>query len=311
MDVSYASELVEKVILGEMRRREALGDRGLTKLYHRRAEPFYEHGEEERAEMFNRLHAEFFAKLGFDKMMREILAEFPDLDKVGRMSVIEAETEEEADLAVGEGEPKMILIKLQPESFLDQGRLGRILRHELMHVSDMLDDSFGYRIERLGASISEEIIVRDKYRLLWDIYIDSRLARRGAVGQEAKDLRFAEFERVYQKIPEEHRKRVFEVLWNTEKMAHDELLQFAREPRKLLERAGIAYKKTVLLPGMICPLCKFPTYNWFEKIETSVEPEVIDMIKKDFPPWEEIQGACERCIEVYKARAAEKQFLKN
>ncbi len=306
MDVSYASELVEKVITGEMRRREALGDRGLTKLYHRRAEPFYEHGEEERAEMFNQLHAEFFAKLGFDKMTREIFAEFPDLDKVGRMSVIEAETEEEADLAVGEGEPKMILIKLQHESFLDQGRLGRILRHELMHVSDMLDDSFGYRIERLGASISEEMIVRDKYRLLWDIYIDSRLAKRGAREQTVKDMRFAEFERLYHKIPERHRSRVFESLWNEEKMTHGELLELAREPRKLLERAGIALeKKTLLLPGMICPLCKFPTYNWFEE-ETSLEPEVIDAIRQDFPAWQAVQGVCERCVETYKARAAEK-----
>ncbi len=302
MDVSYAPELIENVIMGEIGRREALGDATLRELYHRRAEPLYDFVEEKRGEMFNKLHTKFFSELGFDKMMRGILSGFPRLKKIRRVSIVRSDLEEEADLAMEEGMPKTILIKLRPESFLDQARLSKTLRHELMHVSDMLDDAFDYGVHRFG-STAEETVVKDKYRLLWDIYIDSRLVRRGIEAPDALEARFAEFERLYQKIPEQHRRRVFEALWGTEKMTHGELLELAWEPRKLLERAGISPdKKTViLLPGMPCPLCRFPTYNWFEI--SSVEPEVIASIKRDFPAWRPEHGACEQCVELYRARA--------
>lgn len=301
MEIRYTPELMEKVIMEEMRRREVQRDASLTNLYQSKVEPLYELDEEARAEMFAKVHAELFSKLGFDKMVRKILEEFSRVDKVVSVFVVQAKTEEEADLVGEEGKPKLILIKLQPESFFHSVLLSKVLRHELMHVSDMLDEDFGYRMERLGNSLVEEMTVKDKYRLLWDIYIDSRLARRRA-WQEAKELRFAEFERLYKKIPEQHRKKVFEALWSAQKMTHSELLELAKEPRKLLEKAGIALdKKTILLPGMLCPLCKFPTYNWVEEIQI-VEPEIIRAIKQDFPAWEPEQGACDRCIEIYRAR---------
>lgn len=300
MEIRYTPELMEKVIMEEMRRREVQGNASLTNLYQNKVEPLYELDEEARTEMFAKVHAEFFSKFGFDKMMRKILEEFSRVDKVVSVFVVQAEEDEEADLVGEEGKPELILIRLRPESFLQPALLNKVLKHELMHVSDMLDEDFGYRMERLGNSLVEEMTVKDKYRLLWDIYIDSRLERRGA-GQEAKELRFAEFERLYQKIPEQHRNKVFEALWSTQRMTHSELLELAKEPRKLLEKAGIALdKKTILLPGMLCPLCKFPTYNW-EEVQ-SVEPEVIRAIKQDFPAWGLEQGACERCVETYRAR---------
>ena len=63
-------------------------------------------------------------------------------------------------------------------------------------------------------------------------------------------------------------------------------------------------KKIMLRPGFPCPLCGFPTYNWVENLEKEVEPEVLDYIRQNHPGWDPEYGGCDRCIEVYKLRAA-------
>lgn len=44
------------------------------------------------------------------------------------------------------GDKSSIGIKILPERFLEISDLKRFLRHELMHLHDMLDEEFGYSI---------------------------------------------------------------------------------------------------------------------------------------------------------------------
>jgi len=65
-----------------------------------------------------------------------------------------------------------------------------------MHLADMLDPAFGYERNLSAAADgpSAENIVRDHYRVLWDVTIDGRLARHGVASSGARVARWREFE---------------------------------------------------------------------------------------------------------------------
>ena len=94
---------------------------------------------------------------------------------------------------------------------MDITHLKKFFRHELMHVVDMLDEKFGYKEGKLAKLPVEETIVREKYKLFWDIFIDSRLEKRGKETVQSKDERFGEFEKLYARLPADGRKAVLKV----------------------------------------------------------------------------------------------------
>ena len=58
--------------------------------------------------------------------------------------------------------------------------LTRYCRHELMHIHDMLDPTFGYDPDtRVGQNPGEETLILHRYRMLWNISVDSRLTVMG------------------------------------------------------------------------------------------------------------------------------------
>ena len=86
--------------------------------------------------------------------------------------------EEGAAPSAGE---KRLVLRLGASRLLDRDDLLRFLHHELEHVADMLDPSFGYRPELPevdGGPIRLRIIV-ERYRVLWGTSIDGRLCQRG------------------------------------------------------------------------------------------------------------------------------------
>jgi hypothetical protein len=296
MEIKYDSRLVENVVVEIIRRKEKEGDYELSEYYHRIADQIYDAPKKDREDEFKKLHLSIFMRLGLNEVINEVVGEFPQLSKIDEMVILEANTTEEADLLVSEKGQKRIVIKLPPEGFLSSHLLSRFMRHELMHISDILDEEFGYKKEKFSNSLANEIVIKEKYKLLWDIYVDSRLISCGKETIADKSLRYKEFNKIFQKIPEEYRERVFNSLWNSKKLTHNEILSLSKEPRKLLERSGIS-SKGILLRGTPCPLCGFPTYNWFENL--SEFRDVIAAIKEDFPEWDQDDGACDRCVELY------------
>ena len=134
---------------------------------------------------------------------------------------------------------KNIGMKIRSEHFFDPPNLRRQLRHEFMHVSDMIDEKFGYTYDRLPqvSSPVEENIIRDRYRIIWDIYIDSRLIRQGKETVSDKENQHREFEALYLKIPYSQREVIFENLWGAENLTHHDILDMANDARKVLELA--------------------------------------------------------------------------
>lgn len=285
-------------------------------------------------EAFHSVYKRFFMLLGFDDLIKEALSGYPIIDeKVAEVIVRKTRLitegagekeqiiftygqEEEANLSQRKIEDKergtlsCISLSVNPERFFDKEALKRFLCHELMHVADMLDPEFHYEITKLGVNPSEECIIKNHYSLIWDIYIDQRLVKSERLDPKAKEERRQEFDSMYRSLPDDERISIFEGLWSKERLTNKEILACAKDPARLLdyqaslteeqiEKRKTEKKKKIHLPGMLCPLCKFPTHHWIK--EESILKEVIEQIKKDAPTWDPEDGLCMRCDEVYRA----------
>ncbi len=188
--------------------------------------------------------------------------------------------------------------------------LGSFLIHEFMHARDMMDPEFDYEDAFIPGNPSMKNLITARFKLLWNIFVDSRLARKKIRSVLTKDARYREFDNYYRKIPEQQRKGIFEGLWNAEKLSHEELLSMATDLETLIstyidysEEFTEEDREYIHLQGSPCPLCKFPTYNWVDDPESVCDEMVIEAIQIDFPDWESKDGGCDRCIEVYELRA--------
>jgi len=187
--------------------------------------------------------------------------------------------------------------------------LDAFLIHELMHAKDMVDPEFDYEDSFIPGNPSVKNLITARFRLLWNIYVDSRLEKMGVVSVLSRQARFREFDNFYRKIPEKQRKGIFEGLWRAEMFTHEELLSMATDldtlMSKYVDAGDLADEERdyIHLQGSPCPLCKFPTYNWVDDPESICDEMVIEAIQIDFPDWESKDGACDRCVEVYELRA--------
>ena len=193
-----------------------------------------------------------------------------------------------------------------PEEALD---LDAFLIQEFMHAKDMVDPEFDYEDAFIPGNPSVKNLITSRFRLLWNMYVDSRLARIGVVSVLPKEARFREFDNFYRKIPDKQRRGIFEGIWITDKFTHEELLSMATDLDTLMSKyvdpgeISEEERDFIHLQGSPCPLCKFPTYNWVDDPESICDEMVIEAIQIDFPDWESKDGGCDRCIEVYELRA--------
>ncbi len=193
-----------------------------------------------------------------------------------------------------------------PEEALD---LDAFLIQEFMHAKDMVDPEFDYEDAFIPGNPSVKNLITSRFRLLWNMYVDSRLARMGVVSVIPKEGRFREFDNFYRKIPDKQRRGIFEGIWVTDKFTHEELLSMATDLDTLMSKyvdpgeISEEERDFIHLQGSPCPLCKFPTYNWVDDPESICDEMVIEAIQIDFPDWESKDGGCDRCIEVYELRA--------
>ena len=193
-----------------------------------------------------------------------------------------------------------------PEEALD---LDAFLIQEFMHAKDMVDPEFDYEDAFIPGNPSVKNLITSRFRLLWNMYVDSRLARIGVVSVLPKEARFREFDNFYRKVPDKQRRGIFEGIWVTDKFTHEELLSMATDLDTLMSKyvdpgeISEDERDFIHLQGSPCPLCKFPTYNWVDDPESICDEIVIEAIQIDFPDWESKDGGCDRCIEVYELRA--------
>lgn len=261
---------------------------------------------EQRERSFQDLHRAWFLRLGLADPIEEALREQPLLLSkvktcvVGRTTAKNLEGAElfvSPEAGLSDRERHNVRILLRPESLLDPAALLAFLRHELLHITDMLDPDFGYEpaLPPAEGGPTHDRLVAERYRALWDTTIDGRMARRGWVPQSIRAERLKDFRRAFPMFEQEPA-RVFGHFFDREGCTHEDLVALACNPKTA---AGALPANNH--PGNRCPLCGFSTYS-FEPEANLLPVDVLSQIADDFPEWQPSHGLCLQCADLYRAR---------
>lgn len=263
---------------------------------------------EEREERFQSFHGRWFTDLKLGRPVETALGEQPSLIERTRLCAVApavSAQDEGADLhgfrkgvSVESGVKPAIIITLRPVSFLNGPALLRLLRHELMHTADMLDPQFGYEsvLPHSDFGSSHDNLVRERYRVLWDTWIDGRLERRGWASPGVREKRWAQYREAFTFLGAEAQKE-FDGLCASDTASHRAFVEFARNPAGSGNRRPVRDGKPL---ATSCPLCRFPTYQFADGANLS--SGALREIAADYPEWRPEHGLCAQCAELYRSR---------
>ena len=254
---------------------------------------------DERNTAFFKLHLDWFREWGLEQPLTDSLKEYPLVrEQLGVFAVRKTagKNDEGAELYVNESGQRTGLLALRMERLTDDSAFRSYLRHEFTHLHDMLNPAFGYspELDLPGLNAAQKRLARERYRLLWDITIDGRLAAGGHAPMATREQHAAAFACGYSFWSEQMQAEVFDSLWQDGSPRHVDLLALIADPRGLREAQSAA-------PGAVCPLCAFSSFHW---ANTAALPEDITRrIVTEFPGWSRDQGLCGRCLEAYEVGA--------
>lgn len=286
---------------------------------------------DERNAAFFRLHLEWFREWGLERQLMAVADEFPRLRASLSALVFRtarSRNDEGAELYVNSveqafqpassGNFPVACLNIGLESPVNQSRhggkkptlqtavvalrvqrlddpieLARFLRHEFTHVDDMVNPEFGYspRLASAGQNVAQQRVAGERYRLLWDITIDGRLAAGGRATAENRERHWETFDHAFSFWTKEKREIVFSMLWLNKNPRHTDLLAIASDPRDL----RVTHAP---MPGGQCPLCGFATFDWIDAAQ--LEERTTAAILQEFPHWTVDQGVCGRCVQIYR-----------
>ena len=132
----------------------------------------------------------------------------------------------------------------------------------------MLDPRFGYRREAIDGLPARQSLVRDRYHVLWDVYVEARLHRRGLI-DESMTKRLEElFRQVFALDDTSSSRDAFRHVFHAgprmdsrSALTHRRLLDWANSPETLFaDFAKAAGSKTTppRTSGEACPSCAVP-----------------------------------------------------
>lgn len=232
--IEYEPRLVEEAVLLALRARAEETE------FRKERDPLYEVADPEAREAaFRACHARWFERLGLGRAVIQELGERPSVAaSATRLLVVFASSarDEVAELFVSPGtgqvgeEERVVVIRLRPETLTLPDRLRSFFRHELLHIEDMLDPRFGYEPEfPLSAAPVNRRVLQDRYRVLWDAFIDGRLARQGWVPAGIRAERLRDFARAFPML-RERTEEAFGRFFEATSLTHAELVAFAADP---------------------------------------------------------------------------------
>lgn len=302
--ITYAPDLVEEAVLLA----ECTLPAADARTFRRERDRVYELPDVDRREAdFSALHLRWFAHLGLHQVFDETVAGRGEiLDHVTGCRVSRALTkkDEGADLLdpspavarTGDLTP-LLMLRLRPAALLAPEALRTFLAHELAHVADMLDPVFAYErvLPPSGDGPSGDNIRRDRYRVLWDVTIDGRLARSGVADPRARDVRRLEFTKTFSMLGDRSRD-LFDDWFDRIRPTHAVLVAFAAAPN--------GTGSTNAADSGRCPICRFPVAS-LDPQSGRLSPEAEALIRSDQPAWNIAQGLCSQCLDLYEARHEE------
>lgn len=254
-----------------------------------------------RDRAFRRAYAEKFATWGLNHALEDVLGALNLPRGIGQCLVVQAgrAKHQQVDL-LAKNEAHTLLIQVRAEALLEPGPLRPWLRSELCHVADMLDEQFGYKPDEITGSSWERKLRQDRYMIVWRIYVAGRLKRAGHSSElELSALRTA-FAKAFTHHGTAASSAAFDRVVNAQSLTHSELLDWAVAPETLASDAPAGDECAPRLGGG-CPLCGFPTHDWYE-FRTHHSIDLANRIRNTHPMWNRNQGACRQCAETYASR---------
>ena len=293
--IVYEPALAEEAVFLEYRRRSESGNDAGERDYREALESIYRLQDPRQREARFREHAlAAFSTLGLDRPVREALEGFPGMEeRVSRVLVMRVAhpREETADLSTGltEGLPQAG-VRLTVGRFAEPDLLRRVLRHEFLHLEDLLDPAFAaVSGDRFGGSPARRRLREDRYREAWAVSVDARL---GGEALYVETEHWGRFRRLFGALPEGEARELFGAL-QQRRPSHEEL--------KILADLGNPEASALPTPGGPCPLCQFPTHGWTgAELLARIGPRV----RSDYPHWTPESGLCGRCAERYEFAGA-------
>jgi len=260
----------------------------------------------ERDRLFSEFNRTWFDRLGLGKVIGQSLQEQPLIGAhVERSFVVSATQakEEGAELFVAPDEVenghrrRTLRLLLRPESLLNEEALRPFLRHELFHISDMLDPTFAYEpiLPKAEGGPTYDTLITNRYRVLWDVTIAGRMVRRSWSAATVRDQQLYEFHRAFPMLDGEC-DTYFKRFFDAAEPRHNELASFAFDPRAATDSVS-----NQAVAGTHCSLCRFPSHA-FESAPAHLGAEVLAAIKEDFPEWTPVKGLCVQCADLYRGR---------
>jgi len=301
LNLFYDPRLIEEAVFHTQH------DRADSEAFEQRRNRIYEIADlDERERLFQELNRAWFDRLGLSKVIEQSLQEQPLIGaQIERGFVIGATQakEEGAELFVapedvtnGHGRRTLRLL-IRPESLLHAEDLHSFLRHELFHISDMLDPTFAYEptLPKAEGGPTYDTLITNRYRVLWDVTIAGRMQRRGWCAAPVRDRELDDFRRAFPMLDREC-EELFDRFYAAPEPRHKELAAFAFDPRAATDSFA-----NQAVAGTHCSLCRFPTHA-FASEPTNLDADVLAAIKEDFPDWTPIKGLCVQCADLYHGR---------
>lgn len=261
---------------------------------------------DERDRLFNELNRAWFDRLGLAKVIEQCLQEQPLIGAhVERCFVVGATQakEEGAELFVAPDQKensharRKLRLLTRPESLLNEAELRTFLRHELFHISDMLDPAFAYEptLPKADGGPTYDTLITNRYRVLWDVTIAGRMARRGWCAATVREQQLNDFRTAFPMLDKQC-EEFFERFFDAAELRHKDLAAFAFDPRAATDNLS-----NQAVAGTHCSLCRFPTHA-FASEPANLGADVLAAIKEDFPDWTPIKGLCVQCADLYRGR---------
>lgn len=108
---------------------------------------------------------------------------------------------------------------------------GRIYRL-FLYIVDVLNPVFEYA-PRISPDEEREPRARERYNQIWSIYVDSRMERLGIDNFYDRVLRKNIFIESEKDLPRHAAEKIFDTLWDRESFTYPEIIDYARDPRKI------------------------------------------------------------------------------
>lgn len=294
--IRFEPYFIEEAVFLRIKQIESLGQRESVRSFHdERTRVYTAVSVQDRERAFQDFHLRCFRDLGIEKIFLDVFQEFPLLgahDLSVQIKSTFRKEREGAELFVNESS-HLLAVSLRVSQILNPPGLQRFLRHELLHISDMVDPDFQYDPRPLlgGVGQVEEELIRGRFRVLWDLYVTSRLIHRGKEPfLPLADLQ-VQFEKAFSNLDSGERSAILKKLID-QKRTQADLIALAQNDR---------FNKTLGEGGLRCPLCHFTSYG-DKRTWNHAQSPIINEIKKDFPRWNTTQGLCSQCFDLYSSR---------